>query len=115
MRRCWSSTVVACLREFGKNFYCGANGVKKKKKCKPNRNPENPKNLKLNPKNPKLTKQISYLKNCEIVREFQTPKILHTNLLYTPPPSSENTLPYPQSRYTEVRCPQEEVGVYYAF
>ena len=58
--------------------------------------------------------KFSYLKNCELVHEFQTQKILHTNLLYTAR-APKYPLPYPPSRCTGVRRPQEEVRVYYAF
>ena len=38
--------------------------------------------------------KFSYLKNCELVHEFQTQKIIHTNLLYTArPPRVPSPLP----------------------
>lgn len=43
--------------------------------------------------------KFSYLKNCELVHEFQTQKILHTNLLYTArPPRVPSPLP-PEQMY----------------
>ena len=89
VRRFWSSTVVACLKEFGNNCNnCGANGVKKVKR-EPNRNSENPKNLKLNPKNAKLTKQIFLSQKLWTRAWISDPKnSSHQPALYCPPPSS---------------------------
>ena len=74
--------------------------------------PRESKEPKIEPKKPQADEtKFSYLKNREIVREFQTQQIFHTALLYTP----KYPLPHPQSRCTEVRCPQEEIRVFYAF
>lgn len=99
VRRFWSSTVVACLKEFGNNCNnCGANGVKKVKR-EPNRNPENPKNLKLNPKNAKLTKQIFLSQKLWTRAWISDPKnSSHQPALYCPPPRVPSPLP-PEQMY----------------